>query len=61
MAYKEKVQNEIKKDESRELWEKICESYEQGGVEQIKLTLNERTSEVKKDYKQQIEKLERML
>lgn len=61
MAYKEKVQNEIKKDESRNLWEKICQSYEQGGVEQIKLALNKRISKFRKDYQEQIEKLEEML
>ena len=61
MAYKEKVQNKIKKDELRNLWEKIYESYEQGGVEQIKLTLNELISSVKQDYKELIEKLEKIL
>ena len=40
MAYKEKVQNEIKKDNLKNLWEKICESYEQGGKEQITSILN---------------------
>lgn len=61
MDYKEKVQNKIKKDELRNLWEKIYESYEQGGVEQIKLTLNELISSVKQDYKELIEKLEKIL
>lgn len=61
MDYKEKVQNKIKKDELRNLWENIFESYEQGGVEQIKLTLNELISSVKQDYKELIEKLEKTL
>ncbi len=61
MDYKEKVQNKIKKDELRNLWENIFESYEQGGVEQIKLTLNELISSVKQDYKELIEKLEKIL
>ncbi|GAH08269.1 unnamed protein product, partial [marine sediment metagenome] len=61
MAYKEKIQNKIKKDELRNLWENIFESYEQGGVEQIKLTLNELISSVKQDYKELIEKLEKIL
>lgn len=61
MAYKEKIQNGIKKDELRDLWEKICESYEKGGVEQIKSILNQRISKFRKDYQQQIEKLEKML
>jgi len=61
MTYKEKVQNKIKKDELRNLWEKIYESYEQGRVEQIKLTLNELISSVKQDYKELIEKLEKIL
>jgi len=61
MTYKEKVQNKIKKDELRILWENIFESYEQGGVEQIKLTLNELISSVKQDYKKLIEKLEKIL
>lgn len=61
MAYKEKVQNRIKKDELRDLWEKIYESYEQGGAGQIKLILDQRISKFRKDYQQQIEKLEKML
>lgn len=61
MAYKEKIQNKIKKDELRILWENIYKSYEQGGVEQIKLILNELISSVKQDYKELIEKLEKIL
>jgi len=61
MTYKERVQNEIKKEELRNLWQEICESYEQGGVEQIKSTLNSRTGKIKKDYGQQLENLEKML
>lgn len=61
MAYKEKIRNKIKKDELRNIWEKIYESYEQGGVEQIKLTLNELISSVKQNYKELIEKLEKIL
>lgn len=61
MDYKEKVQNEIKKDKLRDIWEKICESYKQGGMDQIKSTLNKRTSELRKDYQEQIDKLEEML
>ena len=61
MAYKEKVQNEIKKDELKNLWEKICESYEQGGMEHIKSTLNEQISTITKDHQEVLKKLERML
>ena len=61
MVYKKKVQNKIKKDKLRILWEDIYKSYEQGGVEQIKLTLNELISSVKQDYKELIEKLEKIL
>jgi len=61
MTYKEKVQNEIKKDELRNLWKEICESYEQGGVEQIKSTLNSPIDKIKKDYGQLLENLEKML
>ncbi len=61
MAYKEKVQEEIKEKKLRNLWQKICESYEQGGVEQIKLVLNSLVGEIKKDYKQILENLEEML
>lgn len=60
MAYKEKIQNEIKEEKLRNLWQEICESYEQGGVEQIKLVLNSRTGKIKKDYEQLLEKLEKM-
>jgi len=61
MAYKEKVQDEIKEEKLRNIWGKICESYEQGGVEQIKSTLNSRISKIKKDYEQILENLEKML
>ena len=61
MAYKEKIQDEIKEGKLRNLWKKICESYEQGGVEQIKSTLNSRIGKIKKDYEQLLENLEKML
>lgn len=61
MAYRDRVQGEIKKEELRNLWQKICKAYEQGGSEQIKSTLNYQIYEIKKDYKQQLEKLRRML
>ena len=61
MPYKEKVQKEIKKEKLRNLWKEICESYEQGGVEQIKSTLNSRICKIKKDYEQLLENLEKML
>jgi len=61
MTYKEKVQNEIKEEKLRNLWKEICESYEQGGVEQIKSTLNSRIGKIKKDYGQLLENLEKML
>jgi len=61
MPYKEKVQKEIKKEKLRNLWKEICESYEQGGVEQIKSTLNSRIGKIKKDYEQLLENLEKML
>ena len=61
MAYKERVQNEIKEGKLKNLWQEICASYEQGGVEQIKLVLNSQTAKIKKDYGQLLEKLEKML
>ena len=61
MAYRDRVQGEIKKEELRNLWQKICEAYVQGGVEQIKSTLISRIDEIKKDYKQQLENLKKML
>ncbi len=61
MAYKEKVQNEIKKDELKNLWEEICESYEQGGAEQIKSTLHGRIINIKENYRGVLENLEKML
>lgn len=61
MPYKEKVQKEIKKEKLRNLWKEICESYEQGGVEQIKSTLNSRIDKIKKDYEQLLENLEKTL
>lgn len=61
MTYKEELQKEIKEEKLRNLWQDICESYEQGGVEKIKKELNSRTEKIKKDYKQVIEELEKML
>ena len=61
MTYKEKVQDEIKEEKLRNLWQEICKSYEQGGVEQIKLELNSLVSELKKNYSQVLKKLEEML
>jgi len=61
MNYKEELQKEIKEEKLKNLWEKICESYEQGGVEKIKKELNSRTDKIKKEYKQVIEELEKML
>jgi len=61
MTYKERVQNEIKEEKLRNLWKEIYESYEQGGVEQIKLALNSQIGKIKKDYEQLLENLEKML
>ena len=61
MTYKERVRDEIKEGKLRNLWKEICESYEQGGVEQIKSTLNSRIGKIKKDYEQLLENLEKML
>ncbi|HUU87958.1 MAG TPA: hypothetical protein VMX17_09405 [Candidatus Glassbacteria bacterium] len=61
MDYKERLQEEIKEEKLRNLWQEICESYEQGGVEHIKLSLNSRIGKIKKDYEQLLENLEKML
>jgi hypothetical protein len=61
MTYKERLQDEIKEEKLRNLWQEICESYEQGGVEQIKSTLNSRIGKIKKDYEQLLENLEKRL
>jgi ABC-type transporter Mla MlaB component len=61
MTHRERVQGEIKKEELRNLWQKICDAYVQGGVEQIKSTLVSRIDEIRKDYKQQLENLNKML
>lgn len=61
MTYKEMLQDEIKEEKLRNLWQEICESYEQGGVEQIKSTLNSRIGKIKKDYEQLLENLEKRL
>ena len=61
MTYREIVQSEIKKEELKNLWEKICEAYGVGRVEQVKSTLNERISTIKRDYQEVLEKLGEML
>lgn len=61
MTYKERLQDEIIEEKLRNLWQEICESYEQGGVEQLKSTLNSQIGKIKKDYEQILENLEKML
>ena len=62
MAYKERVQDEIKEEEKlRNLWQEICEAYEQGGVEQIKSALSSQIDKIKKDYEQLLKNLKEML
>ncbi|KPK77002.1 MAG: hypothetical protein AMJ89_03190 [candidate division Zixibacteria bacterium SM23_73] len=61
MAYNENVRDEIKKDVLKNLWKDICESYEQGGAEQIKSMLDGQGINIKKDYQEVIEKLGKML
>jgi len=61
MTYREIVQSEIKKEELKNLWEKIFEAYGEGGVEQVKSTLNERISTIKRNYQEVLEKLGKML
>ncbi|OQX54277.1 MAG: hypothetical protein B5M48_01370 [Candidatus Omnitrophica bacterium 4484_213] len=61
MAYKERVRGGIKEEELKNIWQEICESYEQDGVEQIKSTLNSQIGKIKKDYGQLLKKLGKML
>jgi len=61
MGYKEKVEEEIKKDKLKNLWREIFEAYERGGVEEIKLKLNSITGELIENYKQLLERLVKML
>lgn len=61
MGYKERVQDEIKQEELRDLWQKISRSYEQGGIDQVKSELNSLLSGIKKDYRQALERLGKML
>jgi hypothetical protein len=61
MGYKEKIQYEIKKEELRDLWQKIYEAYEEGGAGQIELELNSLVAKLKENYKQTLKKLEEML
>ena len=61
MGYKERVRDEIKQEELRGLWQKISSSYEQGGNDQVKSDLNSLLNKIKKDYKQILERLGKML
>jgi len=61
MGFKEKVQDKIKEDKLRSLWHEICESYEQGGIAQIKASLDSQVDKIKKDYMQQLEDLKKMI
>ena len=58
MRYRERVQNEIKGNKLKGLWQEICESYEQGGLEQIKSMLDSNAFQIKRDYKELIQTLE---
>lgn len=61
MGYKERVQNELKEKKLKGLWQEICESYEQGGLEQVKSMLDSLTFQIKKDYKELLQTLEKKL
>lgn len=58
MGYKERVQNELKGKKLKGLWQEICESYEQGGLEQVKSMLDSSTFQIKRDYKELLQTLE---
>ena len=61
MTYREKVQNEINNEKLIKLSEKICEAYEQGGVEQVKSTIDGRLDTINRDYQEVIKKLGELL
>jgi len=61
MTYKEKIKKEIKENKQKDIWEKIAESYEKGGVDSIKAELNSITEKIKDDYEIALEDLENML
>lgn len=66
MSYMEKVQEKIKNstegtNERMELWQKINEAYEKGGMEQVKSTMAEMANKVKGDFKEVIGRLQKML
>jgi hypothetical protein len=61
MSYKEKIQDEIKKEELRDLWQKMYKAYEEGRVGQIELELNSFVIKLKESYKQALKKLEEIL
>jgi len=61
MAYSDRVQGEIKKEELRNLWQKVCEAYMHGGIEQIKSILISRIDDIKRNYQEQLENLNKMI
>lgn len=61
MNYKERIQDEIKKEELRDLWQKIYEAYQEGGARKIELKLNSLVASLKENYKQTLKKLQEML
>ena len=61
MGYREMVQKELKGTKPGSLWQEICESYELGGIEQIKKKLDSLTDQTKKDYMKLLQILEENL
>ena len=61
MDFKEKIKEDIKKKETKEIWEKIYQGFEKGSTEEVKNTLNEYLENISDEYAASIEKLKKLL
>jgi hypothetical protein len=66
MRYKEKVEEKIKESNIRtkerlKIWQIICDDYEKGGVEEVKLSIDEFANKIKSKFDEIISKIEQML
>ncbi len=61
MNYKDAVKEKIKDETTKNLWEEIAKSYEQGGKEGIKTVLSKKADEIVTEFKKLLESLEQKL
>lgn len=61
MDFKEKIENDIKGKDAKEIWEKIYQAFDEGGSEKVKNILNEQAVNINSEYRKSINELEKIL